>query len=263
MSMGRAPRWSPAEGCGRRTLENVGTLWIGTSGWVYKHWLGVFYPRKMPGQDLLPFYARHYPTVEINYSYYKLPERSTFEGWRKQTPEGFLFAVKASRYLTHMKKLKDAEEPLERLMQRAGGLEEKLGPILFQFPRWWSLNFERLRAFAEALERYPGHRWAFELRHESWLVDEVFDLLAAHDAALCLPVGWGIPLRVRRTAGWTYIRFHGGEHTPDFPDDELRPWAERIGGYLADGADVYAYFNNDVEGRALQNAARLWEMIES
>ncbi len=236
-------------------------LWIGTSGWVYKHWMGVFYPSKMPGQDLLPFYAQHYPTVEINFSYYKLPERETFESWRRQSPESFLFAVKASRYLTHMKKLNEPEEPVERLMHRAGGLEQKLGPILFQFPRWWSLNLERLRTFMDVLTRYPGHRWAFEFRQESWLVDQVFDVLAAHDAALCLPVGWGIPLKVCRTASWTYLRFHGGEHTPNFPDEELRPWAGRIQTYLADGADVYAYFNNDVGGHALRDSERLRAML--
>src|ERR671936_628989 len=108
-------------------------LWIGTSGWVYKHWLGVFYPETLPGGALLPFYAERFPTVEVNFSYYRLPERSAFEAWRQQTPSGFLFAVKGSRYLTHLKKLKDPEEPLRRLLDHASGLAEKLGPILFQF----------------------------------------------------------------------------------------------------------------------------------
>ena len=112
-------------------------LWIGTSGWVYKHWIGVLYPPKLPAGRYLPLYAAEFPTVEINRSYYRLPERSVFEGWREQSPPGFLFAVKASRFLTHMKKLKDPEEPLDRLMTAARGLEEKLGPVLFQFPRQW------------------------------------------------------------------------------------------------------------------------------
>ncbi len=236
-------------------------LRIGTSGWVYGHWMGRFYPEKLPGDELLPFYARQFDTVEINFSYYRLPDRASFERWREQTPAGFRFAVKASRYLTHMKKLKDPEEPLRRLMASAEGLEEKLGPVLFQFPRWWSRNEARLQAFLEALESHPGHRWAFEFRHTSWLVDEVFALLERHDAALVLPVGWGIPLALRRPASWTYIRFHGGEPGPGFADDELRPWAERIRSHLAAGADVYAFFNNDVEGHAVRDAQRLREML--
>ncbi len=243
-------------------------LWVGTSGWVYRHWMGPFYPEKLPSEQLLPFYARHFGTVEINFSYYRLPARATFEAWRRQTPAGFQFAVKASRYLTHLKKLKDPEDPLKRLMHSAGGLQEKLGPVLFQLPGWWTLNFERLRQLFDVLQAYPGQRWAFELRHKSWLVDEVFDLLGEHDAALCLPVGWGIPLASRRTASWSYVRFHSGEHTGSFPDAELRPWAERIRGELDAGADVYAYFNNDALAPELgglpgatTNAVRLSEML--
>jgi uncharacterized protein YecE (DUF72 family) len=233
-------------------------LWIGTSGWVYKHWMGVFYPEKMPGEELLPFFAGRFPTVEVNFSYYRLPERSVFEAWRRQTPSSFLFAVKGSRYLTHMKKLKDPEQPLERLMHSAGGLQEKLGPILFQFPRWWSVNVERLRQFLDALQAYPGQRYAFEFRHRSWLAPEVYALLQRHNAALCLPVGWDIPLEVCQTANWTYIRFHGGAGgSIGFSDDELATWAGRIRSLLDQGADCYAYFNNDPEGHAVRDAERL------
>src|SRR5579884_2040843 len=163
-----------------------GALRIGTSGWINKHWKGIFYPDRMPGADQLAFYAERYDTVEINYSYYRLPERSVFENWRRQTPEGFHFAVKASRFLTHMKKLKDPKEPLERLMERAGGLEEKLGPILCQFPATWRRNTERLSEFLKEASRFAGCRWAFEFRHESWLVREVFELLQDAGAALVI-----------------------------------------------------------------------------
>src|SRR3712207_1291023 len=132
----------------------MSALWIGTSGWVYKHWMGIFYPTNTPGEQQLAFYARRFPTVEVNFSFYRLPERSVFESWREQTPPGYLFAVKGSRYLTHMKKLKDPEEPLQRLMERAGGLGEKLGPILFQFPHTWPANVERLASFLEVLRPY-------------------------------------------------------------------------------------------------------------
>jgi uncharacterized protein YecE (DUF72 family) len=237
-------------------------LCIGTSGWVYKHWMGVFYPDKTPGEKLLPFYAERFRTVEVNFSYYRLPERSVFEAWRKQTPDDFLFAVKGSRYLTHMKKLKDPEQPLERLMQSAGGLQEKLGPILFQFPRWWSVNRERLRQFLETLGAYPGQRYAFEFRHRSWLAPEVYDLLQQHNAALCLPVGWDIPLEVRQTADWTYIRFHGAAGGAiGFSDEELTTWAGRVRSFLDQGVDVFAYFNNDPEGHAVHDAARLRDLL--
>jgi uncharacterized protein YecE (DUF72 family) len=237
-------------------------LWIGTSGWVYKHWLGVFYPDKTPGEKLLPFYAERFPTVEVNFSYYRLPERSVFEGWREQTPPHFLFAVKGSRYLTHLKKLKDPEQPLERLLHSAGGLHEKLGPILFQFPRWWSVNLERLRQFLQGLEAYSDQRYAFEFRHRSWLAPEVYDLLRCHDAALCLPVGWDIPLEVRLTASWTYIRFHAGaEGAISFSDEELVTWASRIRAFLDQDIDTYAYFNNDALGCAISDAQRLRAML--
>src|SRR5207302_2335634 len=143
--------------------------------------------------------------------------------WRRRSPRDFVFAVKASRYLTHMKKLNEPEEPLQRLLDNAGGLGAKLGPILFQFPRRWALNVERLTDFLAALARHPRHRYAFEFRHQSWLVPSVYDLLREHNAALCLPVGWDIPLDVQLTASWTYIRFHGGQHGIAFHDDEPRP----------------------------------------
>src|SRR5579859_6115070 len=172
-------------------------LWIGTSGWVYKHWLGIFYPARMPSPQQLPFYAARFPTVEVNYSFYRLPERAVFETWREQTPQGFLFAVKGSRYLTHMKKLKDPQEPLSRLMERAGGLGEKLGPILFQFPWTWAADRGRLAAFLEALRSYAPQRFAFEFRHDSWLRPEIYSLLEEAGAALCLPVSPSMPLDVR------------------------------------------------------------------
>jgi uncharacterized protein YecE (DUF72 family) len=247
------------------TRETTGSppprLWIGTSGWVYKHWMGIFYPAKMPGSEQLAFYAEHFETVEVNFSFYRLPERSVFEQWRAQTPDGFLFAVKGSRYLTHMKKLKEPEEPLQRLMDRAGGLGEKLGPILFQFPASWQLNLERLRAFLEALEAYPGQRFTFEFRHVGWLTPKVFTLLEGVGAALCLPVHPRMPLEIRLTAPWTYIRMRTGEHGTGYTDPELERWADRIRVFLGQGIETYVYFNNDPGGHALRDAERLRSML--
>ena len=172
-----------------------------------------------------------------------------------------MFAVKASRYLTHIRRLQEPAEPLARLMAAATGLGPTLGPILLQFPRRFRVDLERLDDFLGALAPYAGTRFVFEFRHVSWLVGEVYARLAAHDAALCLPIGWGIPLDPRLTASWTYLRFHGGEPGPSFSDAELRPWAERIRGYLDGGADVYAYFNNDSQGAAIGDARRLRAML--
>jgi uncharacterized protein YecE (DUF72 family) len=237
-------------------------LWIGTSGWVYKHWMGIFYPHGMPGEQQLPFFAARYPSVEVNFSFYRLPERSVFETWRAQTPPGYLFAVKASRYLTHMKKLKEPQEPMERLMERATGLEEKLGPILFQFPHTWRANIPRLAEFMETIRPYAPQRFAFEFRHQSWLVPEVYKLLEDAGAALCLPVHPHVPLDVRLTAPWTYVRVHGGRWGIGLSDEEVSEWAGHVRRFMGEGADVFFYFNNDPEGHALWDANRLRDQLQ-
>jgi uncharacterized protein YecE (DUF72 family) len=232
-------------------------LQIGTSGWVYKHWMEIFYPLHLPSDQQLPFYAQHFSTVEINFSFYRLPERSVFETWRQQTPSNFLFAVKGSRYLTHMKKLKDPIEPLERLMERASGLEEKLGPILFQFPHTWHLNIGRLEPFLELLQTYPQQKFTLEFRHQSWLIPQVYKLLENAGVALCLPVSPTVPLDVYLTTSWTYIRMHSGQWGVGYSDEELSVWAERIRSFLTQNIDVYVYFNNDPDGHAIRDAQKL------
>ncbi len=200
-------------------------LWIGTSGWVYKHWIDVLYPPKLPAGRYLPLYAAEFPTVEINRSYYRLPERSVFESWREQSPPGFLFAVKASRFLTHMKKLKDPEQPLERLMTAATGLGEKLAPVLFQFPRQWGINLERLDYFLAALGPYTGTRFAFEFRHAS--LARARGVRAAGAGRLrALPAGrLGHPTR---RAGDRHVDVH--PHARRRDDQRLlRRGAERVG----------------------------------
>jgi len=236
-------------------------LQIGTSGWVYQHWIERFYPPQLPSDQQLPFYAQHFSSVEVNFSFYRLPERSVYEAWRSQTPAGFCFAVKASRYLTHMKKLKDPQEPLSRLMERATGLQEKLGPILLQLPPTWTLNIERLQSFLELLQTYSQQRYTFEFRHPSWLVPQVYRLLERAGVALCLPVSPKVPLDICLTAPWTYIRMHCGQEGMGYSEQELLVWAARIRSFLAQKIDVYVYFNNDPDAHAIRNGRCLYALL--
>lgn len=230
----------------------MGAVRIGTSGWVYAHWRDRFYPRSVRQRDYLDYYARHFDTVEVNYSFYRLPTRENFERWASRTPANFTFAVKASRFLTHVKRLRDPEPALHRLVERAAGLGGKLGPILYQFPPDWRKDIARLQAFLAVL---PGsHRHAFEFRHASWLDDEVCQALADHGCALCIPNAPGMPFRRVITAPFTYLRFHHGAHGASYADDELRPWATWVVEEAHQGIDVFAYFNNDVEAYAIANA---------
>lgn len=236
------------------------TLFCGTSGWNYSHWRGVFYPDGLAQSKWLGYYSTHFDTVEVNNSFYRLPEKKTFEGWRAQTPDGFTFAIKASRYLTHIKRLREPEEPLQRLLDRASGLETKLGVVLYQFPPHWRVDLDRLRGFLEILPQNP--RSAFEFRDESWQCEAVWAMLEEHEVAYCIMDSPGLPLHLRTTCGYSYIRMHsGGEGTDgNYTDDHLRAWADRIGPMLVRG-DVYVYFNNDFRGYAVRNAIRLREMM--
>jgi uncharacterized protein YecE (DUF72 family) len=234
---------------------------IGTSGWVYEHWRGVFYPRDLPQEDWLPFFADHFATVEINNTFYHLPQEETVRNWATLAPKDFLFAVKASRYITHVKNLLDPEKPVATFMDRAGMLGDKLGPILFQLPPHWNVNPERLADFIAVL---PGaHRYAFEFRDASWYTDEVFQILQENDCAFCIHNHHDAPSPNRLTADYTYIRFHGpgGSYEGGYRPDVLREWAARMVGWDEDGIDVYCYFNNDPQGHAIKNASELEDMV--
>ena len=232
---------------------------IGTSGWNYDHWKGRFYPEDLPSSEWLDFFARQFSTVEINFSFYRLPERETFEKWAREVPDGFTFAVKASRYLTHRKKLKDPEEPVERIISHARGLGDKLGPILFQLPPRWKVNVERLQYFLSILPK--DLRYTMEFRDPSWYTDEVYDLLSEHSVALCIMSAPDLPRIIKATAPFVYIRMHnGGDDTEgNYEDPQLEWWAEQVRAFLESG-DVYVYFNNDYKGFAVRNAQRLREL---
>jgi uncharacterized protein YecE (DUF72 family) len=239
-----------------------GRCFIGTSGWSYKHWRGPFYPSAMSkGADQLRFYVERFDTVEVNGTFYRLIEIDTFRRWREQTPPQFVFACKGSRYLTHMKRLKDAARGVGRFFERVEALEEKLGPIVFQLPGRFKPDRERLAAFIAALP--AAHRYAFEFRDPAWFLPEIFEELAKREVALCFYEFAGQTAPLEDTASFVYIRLHGpgGAYQGSYSDAALRTWAKRIRAWTGKGLDVYCYFDNDQAGYAPQNALRLREML--
>jgi uncharacterized protein YecE (DUF72 family) len=233
---------------------------IGCSGWQYAHWRGLFYPTGLPQSRWLEHYAQQFDTVEVNNTFYRLPEAATFAEWRRRVPRGFEFAVKASRYLTHMKKLKDPEEPTARFFARARRLGAALGPVLYQLPPRWPVNLERLVGFLDALPRRRRH--AIEFRDPSWYRDDVLALLNRRGVALCLHDMAGSATGHRAVGPFVYARFHGVQkYSGRYDDATLAAWAKWLAGQNRDGRPVYAYFNNDVGGHAPRDAARLRHMI--
>jgi uncharacterized protein YecE (DUF72 family) len=240
------------------------TLYIGTSGWQYRDWRGVLYEEGVPQRAWLARYAREFATVEVNNAFYRLPERSVFARWRDETPSDFLMAVKVSRYLTHVRRLRDPAEPVGRLLDRAAGLGDRLGPFLLQLP-------PTLRADAglldDTLRAFPaGARVAVEPRHDTWWTDEVRVVLEARGAALCWADRRGRTLTpLWATAPWGYVRLHEGTATPrpSYGPTALRSWHRRIAAAWPDDADVFVYFNNDPGGAAVRNARTFKRMRHS
>ncbi len=234
---------------------------IGCSGWQYKHWRGDFYPAELPTSRWFAHYALSFDTVEINNSFYRLPPAETFAKWRAQAPSRFLYAVKASRFLTHMKKLKDPEDPLARFFENARQLGARLGPMLYQLPPRWPLNLERLEIFLRALPR--GYRHTIEFRDPTWYDDRVYELLGRHNVALCLHDMQGSASGKRVVGPFIYVRFHFGtrKYGGRYSDDRLDDWAEWLAGRAAEGLHVFAYFNNDTGGHAPRDAVRLRQKI--
>lgn len=238
--------------------EDRGNLRIGTSGYQYDHWRGVLYPEDLPKIHWLERYAEEFNTVEINNTFYGLPAPETFDNWREAVPEGFQYVLKFSRYGSHLKKLKDPDGTIRTFMERARRLKQKLGPVLVQLPPNWRANPERLQAF---LRTAPSdQRWAVEFRDPSWLCEQVYDVLREHGAALCIHDM--IPDHPQVvTAHWVYLRFHGEGDGGDYDQRTLAGAAERINTHLDENRDVYAYFNNDAHGYAVENAKALEQHV--
>ena len=237
-------------------------IYIGTSGWNYEHWKNIFYPTTYTKSRWLQFYAQNFSTVEVNTTFYRLPKAEIFENWRRVTPEGFLWAVKANRYITHIKRLRDTAEALEKFFSAARALKEKLGPVLFQLPPSLGFHEDTLDEFCENLKKY-NHPSSFEVRHKSWLNDRVLAKLEQCRIAFCISDTAGrYPYEEAVTADFIYIRLHGSRklYASDYREDELQTWAEKIRKWER---DTYVYFDNDFGGYAAKNAARLKEILGS
>jgi uncharacterized protein YecE (DUF72 family) len=235
---------------------------IGTSGWHYGHWRGPFYPEDLGPEGFLPFYAARFHTVEINNSFYQLPAESTLRNWRDTVPSGFIFAVKGSRFITHMKKLKDAERSLAPFVERVALLKDRLGPILFQLPPRWRFNGERLAEFLAAL---PGPwRYTMEFRDASWINDQTLELLARYRVAFCIYELSGYLSPREITADFVYIRLHGpgGAYQGRYDSRTLEGWAGAIDAWRGQGREVFCYFDNDEAGYAAANAQELQDMVQ-
>jgi uncharacterized protein YecE (DUF72 family) len=240
----------------------AGRIRVGCSGWQYKHWRGNFYPEDLPQKRWFEHYASIFDTVEINNSFYRLPPPETFAKWREQAPRRFVYAVKASRFLTHMKKLKDPKPGLAKFFQPIENLGKKLGPIVFQLPPGWHCNAERLESFLKALPR--KHRYSFELRDPSWHNQAVYNLLRRHNAAFCLYELAGFQSPEEITADFTYVRLHGplGAYQGSYTKEQLASWSRRIRRWRRELKQIYIYFDNDQAGYAALNALELRKMLK-
>jgi uncharacterized protein YecE (DUF72 family) len=236
---------------------------VGTSGWHYRHWIGPFYPAGMAPREFFPFYARRFSAVEIDSTFYSLPKAKTLTNWREIAPPDFVFACKASRYITHMKKLKDAADTVPGFLDGLSLLGEKLGPVLFQLPPHWAVNVERLESFLEALR--PGGRYVFEFRDVTWFTGAVYRALEEHEAAFCIHDFAGRQSPMAVTAGFVYLRLHGPEeaYRGSYSEEALRDYANRLLRWRARGLEAYCFLDNDENGYAALDAMRLKEMLEA
>jgi uncharacterized protein YecE (DUF72 family) len=240
---------------------------IGTSGYNYPHWWnGVFYPSDLSQRNWLEFYAGQLNTVELNVSFYRLPTKEVFQRWHTRTPKEFLFGLKGSRYITHMKQLKECREPLSLLLEHASRLKEKLGVVLWQLPPRFGFSKERLEEFCVLLSTLPRSKsipHAFEFRDESWFCKEAVQILEEFKFALCIADGSGLPYVETVTSELIYLRLHGGQvlYGSNYSDQELNQWAVKIRRWEKKGKTVFVYFNNDAYGFAVKNALMLKKLL--
>lgn len=230
---------------------------VGTSGWHYDHWRHQFYPEGLAKAKWLEFYATHFTTVEINNSFYRLPSEAAFAVWRDSSPGDFAFALKVSRFITHIKRLNDTQEAVDNFISRARVLGKKMGPLLYQLPPNMHRDDDRLDSFLSALPR--GLKHVIEFRHQSWLGDGIFEILHKHNAGLCVFDMPSFSCPLVATADFAYVRFHGSAslYSSSYSDEELAGWAKKLINLARNLEAVYIYFNNDAEAFAVRNAMTL------
>ena len=236
---------------------------IGTSGWHYEHWRGRFYPEQLPKAKWLGFYADHFTTVEVNNSFYRLPSENAFANWYGNSPASFIFAVKVSRFITHIKRLKNTEEAVEKFISRAKLLKDKLGPMLYQLPPNMHRSDEVLKAFLSTLPQ--GFKHVFEFRHQSWFEDRVLETLHKYNVGFCVFDMPYLDCPLVATADFAYVRFHGSTelYSSCYSDEELAHWAKKLKDLATNLKEVYIYFNNDAGAFAIKNAVTLGNYLET
>ncbi|PWU02873.1 MAG: DUF72 domain-containing protein [Bacteroidetes bacterium] len=236
-------------------------IFIGTSGWHYPHWKGVFYPPDLKEGDQFKYYTEFFDTVELNNPFYRLPTRKTFQGWEEKSPTDFVFSVKMSRFISHLKKLNVDKATIMQFLSHAAGLKKKQGPYLVQLPPRWKINMERLERFLKKLP--PIHRYTFEFRNSSWYTDEVYELLRKYNCAFCIYELNGHLSPIVTTADFVYIRLHGpgAKYEGSYPQKTLTTWSKRAKVWQKSGLDVFIYFDNDTKGDAVLNAKSLKKII--
>ena len=236
--------------------------YVGCSGWHYEHWRGLYYPKNLTKPKWLSFYAQQFDTVELNNSFYRLPSERVFTTWQDSTPDDFVFAVKVSRFITHIKRLRNIDSAVENFVSRAGLLKEKLGPLLYQLPPSMKRDDELLESFLYTVPSECQH--VIEFRHESWIDENVFDILRRHSVGLCVFDMPGFSCPLVATSDFAYVRFHGSEglYSTSYTDEELTRWAHRITGLGQRIKACYIYFNNDAEAFAVKNAVKLKNLLQ-
>lgn len=239
----------------------MATVFVGTSGWSYPHWEDFFYPQSLHSKDWLNYYGNFFKTVEINSSFYHLPNPATLRNWREQTPDNFLFALKASRFITHLKRLKNTDDSLKLLLESASILGDKLGPILFQLPPKLSYKKDTLASFLSILPK--SFRYTFEFRDPTWFNKECLNLLSDNNISMCFQDSPSWKSEEVITADFVYIRFHGEKllYSSSYSTVELKKWANKIKKWGKDVKKVFAYFNNDAKGYAVENAKTLNNLL--
>jgi uncharacterized protein YecE (DUF72 family) len=240
------------------------SIYIGTSGYAYRHWLGIFYPEDLAPNKWLEFYSRHFNAVELNITFYRLPSRKIFMGWYKRTPKSFKFVIKGSRFITHIKKLNGCGKPLKIFFDNACALKEKLLCTLWQLPPSLRFDLKKIKAFVALLKRrYPFCLHSFEFRNESWFKEETYNLLKENNINLCLADSPNFPICETITSSFLYLRFHGGKilYGSQYQKEELNVWAEKIRLWFGEKKTVFAFFNNDFGGFAVKNALELKRIL--